>query len=1075
MGIVLTAKSRFRLGLSPVTLAVAGALATSAAHAGDAVISSAQTTPAATSRADGSTPGHLTLAPEGSIRVSSGPAVTIDSSNTFTNNGTIEVTNEAGAKGVMISTSEANGAPRDIVGGLFDNGTINLPGPAQSGALWPEYVYNTGIEVSGSGTFIGSIVRGAGSTMTVGGNGSTGIAILTGMDGSLENSGTIKLGRQDAFGVKATGAISGNIVNNGTIEATGQEGVGIYAGGGVDGAIINRGSIITGAPATKDSAGTDVPAVRGGRALWVAGNAGGIFLEGNGLTKEQEDASGIPDGAPADSVLSTRGTSEALGIGPGGPAGNRNITIGALAGNAHGASVVSRGNIIAEAGVTSTTPVRAVNITGALVGNTIYRTTLEGGFRNEGGNISSFSKDSVAQGIRIGNYASVPSLFNSGTIHAKGVDSGENADTGAIGAGGGNAYGIVIEANGYLAEIVNTGTIHGDSRGGTQSGYGIVDLSGTLTTLVNDGRIIASRRGTGSATAFDLTKALSGVSVSNSGSIAGNMLFGAGDDVFTSTGGLLLGNVSMGAGDDVVSLTDTTLTGNLDLGDGTHAVTLINSTLEGGLTHGTNGATSLEMVGSTLKIPTTSEIKILNGHIRGGSTLNFNIDATNETVGGIRAAGNLIVENGTIFNTSITGAVVDQFTVNLIEASALQIDADLGGLQPGSTVMYSRAIRLADDNPNILQYQITRRTSEELELSPILGSIYDASIGGLGGDSEFAGVMANFTDQAKFEAALAEMVPDTSDAARRIALNGRGMSQGAIQRRLSGFPSNRNDPLGRFRSGFWLQNVTTFGGADGEGAVPGYSTFSMGVAGGVDAEVGDQSILGFSLSQTFGSAEEDNRATEKVKLSTTSIDFYGRTNMDFGYVQALLGYSFNSYSQDRTVAFESIERATGGSSPGYQWGGVFDAGSHYVTGGTTLTGFFRGAYQNIYRHAFEESGGGPAVDLRYDSRSYTSVRAGAGGSVEHRISMGTSTNLAINVHGEYAHEFNHTPTRVRARFAASDVPFEIEGMTPAKNILNGGAGIAWERRMSTLSLDYDAQKAGSYLGHTLALTYRQRF
>ncbi len=1054
---------------------MAGALATTAAHAGDAVISSAQTTPAATSRADGVAPGNLTLAPEGSIKVGSGPAVTVDSSNTFTNNGTVEVSAEAGAKGVVISTSAANGAARDIVGGVFDNGTISLPGPAQSSALWPEYVYNTGIEVSGAGTFIGSIVRGQGSTLTVGGNGATGIAILTGLDGSLENGGTIKLGRQDSFGVKATGAISGNIVNTGAIEATGQEGVGIYAGGGVDGAIINRGTIVTGAPATTDSAGTAVPPVRGGRALWVAGNAGGIFLDGNGLTKEQEDASGIPDGAPADSVLSTRGTSEALSIGPGGPAGNRDIIIGALAGNADGASVVSRGNITTEAGVTSTTPVRAVNITGALVGNTIYRTTLDGGFRNEGGNITSLSKDSVAQGIRIGDYASVPTLFNSGTIHAKGVDSGENADTGAIGSGGGNAYGIVIEANGYLPEIINTGTIHGDSRGGTQSGYGIVDLSGTLSTLVNDGKIIGSRRGTGIATAFDLTKSTTGVEVRNAGSIAGDMLFGAAADTFTSTGGLLLGNVSMGAGDDVVSLTNTTLTGNLNLGEGVHAVTLVNSTLEGGLLLGETGAASLEMVGGTLTVPTTSEVRITDGHIRGGSTLNFNIDATNETVGAIKASGGLIVENGTTINTTITGAVVDQFTVNLIEASALQIDADLSGLQPGSTVMYQRAIRLADDNPNILQYQITRRTSEELALSPILGSIYDASIGGLGGDAEFAGVMANFTDQAKFEAALAEMVPDTSDAARRVALNGRGLSQSAIQRRLSGFPSNRNDPLGRFRSGFWLQHLTTFGSADAAGAVPGYSTFSMGVAGGLDAEVGDQTILGFGLSQTFGSAEEDARATDKVKLSTTSIDFYSRTNTDFGYVQALLGYSFNSYSQDRTVAFESIERATGGSSPGYQWGGVVDAGSHYVTGGTTLTGFFRGAYQNIYRHAYEESGGGPAVDLRYDSRSYTSIRAGAGGSVEHRIQLGTATNLAINVHGEYAHEFNQTPTRVNARFVASTVPFEIEGMTPAKNILNGGAGIAWERRMSSLSLDYDAQKAGSYLGHTLALTYRQRF
>ncbi len=1068
----MTVRTRFRLGISYVSLVVGGSLAATSVQAGDAVISTAQTSPAATSRADGVAPGNLTLAPEGSIKVGSGPAVTVDSSHSFTNHGTVEVTAESRALGLHVST--AVGA---ITGNVVDNGILNIPGPAQTSALWPEYVFNTGIEVSGANPFNGSITRGAGSTLTVGGNGATGIAILRTMNGSLTNDGTIKLGRQDSFGIKATGAISGGLSNGGAIEATGQEAIGIYAGGGVGGAIVNRGSISTGAPATTNAANEAVPAVRGGRALWVANDAGGIFLDGNGLTKQQETDSGVPDGAAADSLLSVRGSAEALFIGQGGLSGTQDIVIGRLAGNANGASVVSRGNIAVESAIKSTTPVRAVNITGT---SASVRTTLEGGFRNEGGDITSFGRDSTAQAIRIGDYATVPSLFNSGLIHARGVDSGENAETGATGSGGGDAYAVIIEQGGRLPELINTGKIHADSRGFTQSAYGIVDYSGTLTSVVNDGNVIASVRGTGSAVALDLRNAAGGASLRNTGTFSGSMLFGAGADTVTSTGGIMLGNMSMGAGNDRVSLDSTTFTGTLDLGAGAHTVAFTNSTIEGALLLGEGATATVDINSSSVTIPTTSGVSFTYGHIRGGSTINFNINALEETVGGVKAAGNLVVDAGTTLKTTITGAVVDQFTVNLMEAGALTLGTDLAGLQPGSTVMYQREIKLADDNPNILQFQITRRTAAELGLSPTLGSIYDSSVAGLGLDSEFSGAMADFTDQAKFEAALAEMVPDTSDAARRVALTARSLSQSALSRRMSGFLSNRNDPLGRFRSGFWLQHLTSFGSGDGEGAVPGYSLFSMGVAGGVDAEIGDQSIIGISFAQTFGSAEEKDRNTGAVKLSTSSLDFYSRMNTDFGYLQGTLGYGFNSYNNDRTVEIEvgdtgDVRRDTGGSSPGYQWGATVDAGSHLVAGSTILTAYLRGAYQNIYRHAYEESGGGPAVDLRYDSRSYTSIRAGGGAMAERRIQFSASNSLALNAHANYAHEFNRTTTSVRARFVAGETPFELQGLTPASNIVSGGVGAAWERRLSTVSVDYDAEKAGGFFGHTIALTYRQRF
>lgn len=1053
-------------------MAAAGVLPTLPAWAADAMISTARTTPIATSTADGASPGNITVTSEGSVRVATGPAVTLDSSHTVTNNGAIEVTQEANAVGVQIATG---GAGNTLTGSLADNGTISITGPAESSALWPTYVNNTGIQVSGAGIFNGSITRGAGSVLTVGGNGGTGIAVLSQMNGALTNGGVIRLGRQESFGIKTLSAISGDITNTGQIETTGQESIGIYAGGNVGGAIINRGTVLTGAPASTDSSGTAVAAVRGGQALWVAGNAGGIFLDGNALTKEQEEASGIPDGATPDSLLSVRGAAEAVLIGQGGTATPTNIVIGALAGDTNGASFVNRGNIATEATL-RTTMARTINITGNTINGTAYQTTLTGAFRNEGGDITAQATDSPVEVIRIGENASVPLLYNSGRIYGRASDSNENATTGTAGGGGGNATGVVIAATGGLPELINDGRIGAEARGSVPNATTILDHSGTLSRVTNNGNLTAIRNGIGLATALDLRQNTSGITLNNAGTISGDMVFGSGADSVTSSAGIIVGNMTLGAGNDTVALSNTDTTSIINLGDGAHTVALTNSKLTGGILLGT-GTASLDASASTLTINAASEVQVTDAVFRNGSTLNFNISASSETAGGIKAAGSVVVENGTLLNTTLSGAVVEQFTVNLIEAQSLTVNADLAGLQPGSTVMYRRQIRLADDNANVLQYQITRRNATELGLSERLGTIYDNWVPALAQDTSFAGTMAAFTDQAEFENALEQLVPDTSDAARRVALNGRTLSQGAINRRLSGFARNRNEPMGRLRASWWLQQLTTFGSGDGAGTVPGYSTLAIGLAGGVDAEWFEDSIIGLSISQTFGSAEEKGRAaTDSVKLSTTSFDLYTRFNTDVAYIQGTLGYGLNSYRQNRQVEVgTSVQRRTGGKSPGYQWGGRVDVGTQMNAGGTILTAYLRSSYFNIYRHAYEEGGGGPAVDLRYNSRSYTSIRGGGGVMAERRIQLGAASSLAFNLHADYAHEFDDEATAVTARFTGGTSTFTLQGLTPAANVVTGGAGVAWERRASVISLEYDAEKADGYLGHTVALTWRARF
>ncbi|MHB1207509.1 MAG: beta strand repeat-containing protein, partial [Rhodospirillaceae bacterium] len=447
----------------------------SSAGAADLTVSAARTTPAVTSNIDGTGPGNITVNSGGSIAVTSGAAVTLDSRNTVTNAGTLSNSGETFAIGARITTTAG-----DLTGGFTNSGAINVPGPSATSSAANTTVTDTGIQVDGTNIFHGSITQNTGATLTVGGNGSVGIGVNGRIDGSIVNNGGISMGGNAAWGISTTAALTGGITNSGTIAGLGQGTIGIYAGGGGGGAITNTGSITTGT-----AAGTNVatnPLLIGGRALWVAGNAGGILLEGNGVTAAQ---GGTANGL-ADSALTVVGGPEALYVGPGGAAGYQNIAVGALAGDPGGASLLIRGNITSSA-LSAVASVRAVNITGVTLGGVDYHTTFAGAFNNAGGEITASGIDTPVNAIRIGELTTMPVFANSGAIVAVAKDSSEDATTGAAGFGGGDATGLLIDARGNLATFSNSGTLTAESHGPTQNAYGVQDNSGTLSSVTNAG------------------------------------------------------------------------------------------------------------------------------------------------------------------------------------------------------------------------------------------------------------------------------------------------------------------------------------------------------------------------------------------------------------------------------------------------------------------------------------------------------------------------------------------------------------------------------------------------------------
>lgn len=1060
--------------LRRASFALTSSLLTTTALAGDLIVTGAQTTPVVTSNANGGGPGNVTVQSGGSITVTTGAAVTVDSSNTMSNSGTVQSNAEQNAVGVQVSTTNASGQARDITGAVTNAGTITLSGPSSSSTVATSSVYNTGILISGLGTFHGNVTQSAGSVLTVGGYTSTGILASAALDGTISNSGRITVSGSNSFGIQTTGTLSGNLINAGTVEATGLSGIGIYSGGSVGGSIINQGSITTGSLSTTSSSGSTTAAVNGGVGLWVANNANGILLEGNGVTKALESSTTIPAGTPADSSITTNGGADALVISAGGAGGIHNLTVGTLAGDSSNSSLLIRGNVTST-GVANGASARAISIIGSSLNGIDYTTTFTGALRNLGGDISATTIDGQATAIQIGKLTRIPLFTNTGDILARAVDSSENAD-GTYGSGGGNAYGLVIDAGGQLLSVTNSGNITAESHGGSQSAYGIIDNSGTLTNVVNTGSIIATVKGSGAAVGLDLSHATQAVTITNSNVITGTISTGAGDDTLISTGGALTGAISMGDGNDRISLANTTTLGAIDLGAGSNVVTIANSNITGGIT--TTGTASVQMTGTALTIPAGSQVAVNSLSITSSSSIHFYVNASG-TVNGI-AAGSVTLGNDTALSVSVLGTVHDKLAIDLIEAQSLIMNRDLSSFQPSSSVMYTRQLAFSSTDPNTLQLVVTRRNAGQLHLSANLGAVYEGIIDALDTDEELTNKLGGFTQQSDLEHALNAMLPDTGAGTRLALLGADNASQSLIRRRLDGQPRNRDEPFGRYRSSYWAQTFGTYGSQAAVNEFPGFHVTTLGIAGGMDAELDNGIMGGFSVSQVRSSVDEGQSANRDININTTALDFYGRANLEPIYVQGMLGAAYDGFHGKRKIQIDTISRTSAADWSGNHVHASLDVGSVLELGEYTQFSIYgRGAYARLYQQGYNESGG-TALDLSYVSRTTTSVRGG-GGMIASYVPEDTietwvgDLRMGLTIHGDYAHEFNIDPQTVRARFAASTSYFTVQAPALADYTVSGGAGFSLGRRFSTLSLDYDAESTGKYLSHAMTLTFRQRF
>ena len=1060
---------RRRLWLCSASLSV---LLLSPAVAGDLTISDTRDAPVSTTEGDGQGPGSITIDSGGSVNITTGIPVTINSSHNLTNDGLIRTDQESGATGVLIDTSGG-----DLTSSLVNSGQITVQGPPAGSDLVDVEVSNVGIRVTGGNFLIGNLDTPEGGTINVNGIGSVGVLMETGMSGTFTNAGIIDVRGDQSTGALFFGEVNGDIVSTGSILSAGGGSDGLFVRGRTNGQVRVEGAITAGDAdfiSTTDLGDRSLGSV----GLWVSNSVeDGIFIQGNAVTvaAEQDLASDDPAFDIADANITTNGLGQAVRIGHSldNPIA-QNIFLGTAGRDDDAAGFVNRGILNsqssqAQSGISLTT----VTIEGALIDGVAYWTELQNSFSNIGGDMRATVVDGDGTLLRIGDYGATGEVINTGDMFTLVSDSADDPDNGALGELAGAATVLKVESEGFLRRVTNSGEMRAFTESGTADARVIWDQSGELQFVTNSGSLIADLPdgATGRAIAVDLSARTGSSGFFNLGEIQGDVLLAQGGSLVDFRGGSIAGDIVLGAGDDDIDSQDATVTGNIVFGGGNDTASFLRTSLNGTIT--STGSLNTVMTESTWNIAADTE-STFSTLIVNNSDLLVDVDGVAGRSGLITASGLASIGPGTTITPVFRTFITEEAVFDIVQAGNLTVNIELGTAAAVSTsYMHESSVGLSPDDPDVLQLTVRRRSSQDLGLNRIATAVYDGATEALASDGEFFTALASQTTQESFEGALDQLLPDSSNGWVQNALNTQNMMLGSVSRRLDQVQASRS--YGLARSNFWWQNMGHFASQDGDGDLKGYDAWSFGFSLGFDNQITENIRAGLGFTQTWSAVDENNSFDRAQRIDSSQVSAYLRAGGRLRHIQAVATYSFDDYNTQRNIEFDSIDRQSTADWKGSQYGASVQAAWGQTFRFVELVPALGVSYLDVSQDSYEEAGGGNAIDLAFSDRSATSIRGFANVTAQTLLYRAEGNTFSAWGRAGFNREFSNDAIEYQARFLSSTESFTIVGDDLVQNLFTFGAGLSYLGDFFTFAADYDSEWASGYRSHFGGISIKFRF
>jgi len=1028
-------------------------------------INTETTDPIDTQTIDNGNPADIVVLAAGSVLVGEGlTAITLNSNNAVTNQGNIGSNNADNTTGILVSGA--------VTGEIVNSGTINLvedftgsdtDGDGDFDTPFATGSGRVGILVEGGSSFTGNILNDAAGSITIEGNDSAGIQVAGILNGSLSSLGNISTTGDRTYGISVSGTVNGDVITAGQVSAVGEGASGVRVTGDVNGTVRNTGvitstgfrSVTRGDPDRRAALDSDDLLI-GGSAMAIGGNVTGgiindIFIAENNNTTTGELRS--IGSAPALLVTASLDGTD-----------NGDVNIGAVGTLADDEffGIINRGQIVSS-GINDGISATGIRVEGTEINGLLRQTIIEGGLLATGNiSVDSFEADSTA--ISIGNGGVVPV-----------IDIRSLTQAAILSQSGGRAAAILIEAGAQVNEIRINAFLRSNYIGTGVGGFaaGIVDESGTLDLLLNNGSIITSfsellpsgtetdpTDTTRRQVAVDVTANTTGTTLRQVAAIDPDPT-----DADTPLVPSIVGDILFGSGGDTLELLDGSIEGDILFGDGDDLLVIDNGAELTGAIFDTDGQLTLDVRDGLLALGADTSLSLTSASFGPSSRLQLTIDPT--IAGGVQSAsfnasGNVTFLAGARIAPSLSGLIAQFGSFDLITAGSFNFADSFTAMLDSSSLpfLYNVGIEQALGT-NTLTITLDRRTSAELGMDVNQSAAYEAWFDAIitSSDNALTSAFSGLTNADDFYAAYNQLLPEFGAAALQFTLANTDGTTGAV--------GNRLDSLrrGYGSGGAWIQEIGYYMNRNRSSISQPYNGFGLGLAAGTDRPMAGLDAVGLSLSGFSSEMREtDGFDTPMSSISVQLGAYAGKSFNGFDFLTHT-AIGLDNFNSERNLQLGSVARTTSAKWRGYHIASTTKLSKDYAFGKWLLSPSVSFDYLRLSEEGYKENGGGIGFDLALDSRVSENISATASFTFGRKFGSSRSW-WAPRLRAGVRNDIKGDPTLTTARFVGFNDRFTLAPQSLPRTALLAGLSFTAGSKYTSFGFNYDADIRDGFTRHT---------
>ena len=264
----------------------------------------------------------------------------------------------------------------------------------------------------------------------------------------------------------------------------------------------------------------------------------------------------------------------------------------------------------------------------------------------------------------------------------------------------------------------------------------------------------------------------------------------------------------------------------------------------------------------------------------------------------------------------------------------------------------------------------------------------------------------------------------------------------------------------------WVSGFGSGGSLFGDGNTHGISFGGGGIAAGMDYRFGPALQAGVSAAYAHNGFSTSG-IPGSGGLDSFAVGSYTGYTLGAFYVDAALGYSYNSVGVSRSIDFPGVYRGAFANPVANAFLSRAEAGYHVpVANSTTATPF--ASFQGIVvrQPGFAEGGAG-AINLNVNGITRALALSTIGTELTYDLSLGFAVPLALSARAGWAHDYADVNRSIAANFEGTpDANFTVNGVRWPRNAAEVGVCLSLPLQPANIFVRYDGMLASGASIHS---------